>query len=83
MLTPVSRVTNTQNSGVEQLKTLDIQAFGLLSPSMTLEPKGSSIQGSEVGRAGAYSKSVGGNAAGVEAPSNNINKLLRNRTIFP
>jgi hypothetical protein len=49
---------------------------------MTLEPKGSSIQGSEVGRAGAYSKSVGGNAVGVEAPSNNINKLLQNKTIF-
>jgi hypothetical protein len=41
------------------------------------------MQGSEVGRAGAYSKSIGGNAAGVEAPSNNINKLLQNRTIFP
>ncbi len=72
----MSRVTNTQNSGVEQLKTLDIQVFRLLSPSITLEPKGSSIQGLEVGRAGAYSKSVGGNAVDVEAPSNNINKLL-------
>jgi hypothetical protein len=50
---------------------------------MTLEPEGSSIQGSEVGRAGAHSKSIGGNAAGVEAPSNNIDKLLRNRTTFP
>jgi hypothetical protein len=79
----VSRVTNAQNSEVEQLKTPDIRVFGLLSPSMTLEPKGSSIQGSEVRRAGAYSKSVGGNAAGVEALSNNINKLLQNRTIFP
>ncbi len=79
----MSRVTNTQNSGVEQLKTLDIRVFGLLSPSITLEPKGSSIQGLEVGRAGAYNKSIRGNAAGVEALSNNINKLLRNRTIFP
>jgi hypothetical protein len=83
MLTPVSRATDAQNSGVEQLKTLDTRVFGLLSPSMTLEPKGSSIQGSEVGRAGAHSKSVGGNAAGVEAPSNNIDELLRNRTTFP
>jgi hypothetical protein len=72
----VSRVTNIQNLGVEQLKTLDIRVFRLLSLSITLEPKGSSIQGSEVGRASAYSKSVEGNATGVEAPSNNINKLL-------
>ncbi len=83
MLTPASRATNTQNSGVEQLKTPDTRAFGLLSPSMTPEPEGSSMQGSEVRRAGAHSKSVGGNAAGVEAPSNDIDKLLRNRTTFP
>jgi hypothetical protein len=43
---------------------------------MTLEPKDSSMQGSEVRRAGAYSKSIGGNTVGVEALSNNINKLL-------
>ncbi len=43
---------------------------------MTLEPKGSSIQGLEVRKAGAYSKSIGDNTIGVEAPSNNINKLL-------
>jgi hypothetical protein len=83
MLTPASRATNAQNSGVEQLKTLDIRAFRLLSPSMTPEPEGSSMQGSEVGRAGAHGESVGGNAAGVEALSNNIDELLRNRTTFP
>jgi hypothetical protein len=83
MLTPASGVTDAQNSGVEQLKTPDTRVFGLLSPSMTPEPEGSSMQGSEVGRAGAYGESVGGNAAGVEAPSNDIDELLRNRTTFP
>ncbi len=43
MLTPTSRATNAQNSEVEQLKTPDTRAFGLLSPSMTLEPEGSSM----------------------------------------